>query len=82
MGTSSVWKIMGERDFGEPLLLITKINHYQGDYSLYSYTARLPEYGDGDNTKSINSKTLFRLVFKLIFRSMKRSFSNFFRINV
>lgn len=55
MDKKSIWSIIKERDFGEPVILITKINHFKGDDNRNSYTVFFPEKGDFDsNVKSIN----------------------------
>ncbi len=72
MGKKSVFSEIRERGFGEPVLIVTKINHYKGDDNRNSYTAYFPEKGDFDS--SVKCKNRLRLA--VLLRDIVKRFTS------
>ena len=66
MGKKSVWEIIKERGFGEPVILITKINHFKEDESRNSYTAYFPQKGDFDSSVSSINRLRLPVLLKAV----------------
>lgn len=55
----SIFKLIKERGYGDPVAIITKINHHRGDMDKTSYTASIYSPGDDDTShQKINKENL------------------------